>query len=380
VGIKEVTRRKFIRNVATTFGACRLLPLHSAIPSAEKGSAQYDAPTTPLKDQAARKGLLYGSCVQRKQLTSDSALEGITVAQCGIVVPEVALKWDHLRPSPTTYDFADADWLLNFAQQNQMKFRAVPIIWHEALPRWFAEYMSPQNAKQLLLDHISTVVGRYASTMHSWDVVNEVISPDDKRADGLRDTPWLRNLGPGHIEMAFRAVHEADTNALLTWNENWLEEDSALGDAKRGFLLQHLKDFLSRGVPVQAIGLQSHIFGDHANVAGPHFREFLSQITDMGLKIIITEMDIRERTFPNDIAARDQATAFAYHHYLHTVLEHKSVIAVLTWGLSDKYTWLTQHDPRADKAPVRPLPYDANVQPKPARYAIAHAFDQAPSR
>jgi endo-1,4-beta-xylanase len=223
-------------------------------------------------------------------------------------------------------------------------------------------------------------MGRYAGKVHSWDVVNEAIWPPDKRPDGLRDTPWLRNLGAGYIELAFRAAQQADPHALLTWNENWLEEETALGDAKRAFFVQHLKDLLSRGVPIQAIGLQSHLIGDHNNIAGPHFRQFLGQIQDMGLKILVTEMDVREGNLPNDINTRDQSIANIYYEYLSAVLANPAVIAVLTWGISDKYTWTAQSNPRADKAPVRPLPYDQNMTPKPAWGAIARAFDNAPSR
>jgi endo-1,4-beta-xylanase len=232
----------------------------------------------------------------------------------------------------------------------------------------------------LLLNHIATVVGRYAGKVHSWDVVNEVIWPIDKRSDGLRDTPWLRNMGTGYIETAFRAAAQADPHALLVWNENWLEEESSFGDSKRKFLLQHLKDLLSRGVPIQGIGLQSHIIGDHNNIGGPHLKQFLSQIADMGLKILVTEMDVRDFNLPNDVGTRDRAVADRYYQYLTAVLAQKAVIAILQWGISDKYTWISGYNPRADKAPVRPLPFDENMNPTPAWNAIALAFDSAPPR
>ena len=377
--INEITRRKFIWNARVA--ACALLPLHSPIPFGDAEPLQYSAAASvPLKDHAARKGLLYGSAVLQGRLAGDAPFEATVAAQCNILVPEGALKWDTLRPTPDAYDFSGADWLLNYAQQHQMKFRGHTLVWQDGLPPWFAGYINPQNAKSLMLDHIAKVMGRYAGKIQSWDVVNEALWPPDKRPDGLRDTPWLRNLGPGYIEMAFRAAAQADSHALLTWNENWLEEESLLGDAKRTLWVQHLKDLLARGVPIQAIGLQSHLIGDHANIAGPHFKQFLNQITDMGLKILVTEMDVRDFNLPNDIATRDQAVADRYYQYLNTVLAQKSVVAVLTWGLSNKYTWTAKTNPRSDNAPVRPLPYDANMNPTPAWYAIAKAFDDAPSR
>jgi len=371
----EVTRREFIRSAGAAAGAGALHPFDRSI-----SFGKSEGTNTSLKDRAAQKGLLCGSAVTQTHLTHDPAFQAVIATQCSIITPEVELKWGRLRPTPDTYDFASADWLSNYAQHHHIKFRGHALVWHEELPSWFASYVNPQNAKSLLLDHIATVVGRYAGKIHSWDVVNEVIWPPDKRSDGLRDSPWLRNLGPAHIELAFHAAAQADPHALLTWNENWLEEDSDMGDAKRASLLQHLKDLLPRGVPIQAIGLESHLIGDHKTIAGPRFQQFLSQISDMGLKILVTEMDVRDFNLPNDIAVRDQAVADLYYRYLSTVLEHKAAIAMLTWGLSNKYSWTAQFNPRADHAPVRPLPYDADMNPTPAWSAIARALDNAPPR
>jgi endo-1,4-beta-xylanase len=376
-------RRKFLQ---TAGGAGAGLVLGSSglrageVSSGSSAGSAADAGSTPLKEHAAAKGLLYGSSAQKKEFLADAQLQATFVSQCDILVPELELKWDHLRPTPDSFDFSGADWLLNFAQQHQMAMRGHTIVWQDALPKWFNGYINPQNAKPLLLNHVSTVMGRYAGKIHSWDVVNEAIWPKDNRPDGLRDTPWLRNLGPGYMELAFRAAQQADPHALLTWNENWLEEESDLGDAKRKYFLQYLKDFLARGVPVQAIGIQSHVFGDHTNVAGPHFKDFLHQISDMGLKILVTEMDVRDQHMTADIGARDQGVADMYYQYLSTVLSHKSVVAVLTWGISDRYTWTLKASPRPDGAPGRPLLYDANMVPKPAWFAVAKAFDGAPVR
>ncbi len=50
--------------------------------------------------------------------------------------------------------------------------------------------------------------------------------------------------------------------------------------------------------------------------------------------------------------------------------------SVLTWGITDKYTWLNGEDSRPDKLPERPLPLGRDYQAKPAFTAIRDAFDQ----
>lgn len=77
---------------------------------------------------------------------------------------------------------------------------------------------------------------------------------------------------------------------------------------------------------------------------------------------------------------RYRIIASAYEDYLNVALDEPAVIAVLTWGLSDRSTWHSQFYPRSDGLPVRPLPLDENMNRKPAWNAIARAFDQAPVR
>ena len=107
-----------------------------------------------------------------------------------------------------------------------MLFRGAPLVWEQALPKWFVPTVNLDNAKQMLLSHISTVVGHYAGQMHSWDVVNEAIRIEDGRADGLKVTPWLIYLGPEYIDLAFHAAHQADPKAMLVYNEDRLEPET----------------------------------------------------------------------------------------------------------------------------------------------------------
>jgi endo-1,4-beta-xylanase len=53
---------------------------------------------------------------------------------------------------------------------------------------------------------------------------------------------------------------------------------------------------------------------------------------------------------------------------------------VLTWGLSDRRSWLNDELPRDDKLPQRALPLDSDLQRKPLWSAIADAFNHAPTR
>lgn len=346
-------------------------------------SAESSAASTigaSIKDHAGARGILYGAATEHGKLENDPQFAQLFAEQCALLVPEGELKWRTLRPTPETFNFAPADALYNFTKQHQMKFRGHVLIAHDPYPGWFEGYINSSNAKKLMTDHIRGVAGHYAGKMQSWDVVNEVIYPQDNRSDGLRNSAWVRYIGPDYLEMAFHTAAEMDPSALLVWNENWLEEDSEGGDAKRKFFLQQVKPLLKRNVPIQAVGLQAHLVAGHPGIAGPRFQAFLQEVGDLGLKIIVSELDVRDGSLPADFSPRDQKVAELYTQFLSAVLPHKSVVAVLTWGLSNRYTWLTKFSPRSDQLPVRGLPFDDVMKPTATYAAMIKAFDAAPPR
>jgi len=333
-----------------------------------------------LRQRAAAKGLIYGAAGGKERLSSDSAFATRFAQECGILVPEGELKWAAVRPTPDKFDFTYSNWLVKFARTHGMLFRGHTLVWHEALPKWFKETVNRQNAEKFLVEHITTVTKRYAGQMHSWDVVNEAIEPKDKRADGLKNTPWLQFLGPDYIELAFRVAAQADPKALLVYNDTALESDTSRDEARRTAVLRLLERLKSRGTPIHAFGIQSHLWSHETRFNPKKLRKFLADVASLGLKILITELDVVDQKLPGDTAVRDRIVAATYEDYLSVVLDEPAVIAVLTWGLSDRYTWLSKYQPRKDHAPVRPLPLDAQLNRKLAWNAIARAFDNAPKR
>lgn len=337
-----------------------------------------------LKERAAAKGLIYGAAIQYSQLSSDKELANHVKRECRVLVPEWELKWyvgrQPLRPNPDSFDFSRADWMVNFAKTQGLLLRGHTLVWHESLPPWFKSSVNSKNVNDFLEKHIKTVVGRYTGEIHSWDVVNEAINPRDNRRDALRITPWLKLLGTDYIDLAFRLAAKYDPQALLVYNDYGLDYDTPNDEAKRTAVLKLLERLKSKGTPIHALGIQAHLLPGNHRFNSQKLRQFLADVASLGLKIMITEMDVADKNLPVHIAKRDRIIAAAYEDYLSTALDERAVIAVITWGLSDRYTWLSEFQPRADKASVRPLPFDHQMQPKLAWNAIARAFDNAPKR
>ena len=89
---------------------------------------------------------------------------------------------------------------------------------------------------------------------------------------------------------------------------------------------------------------------------------------------MITELDARDHRLPADEAERDCRVAATYRDYLDVMLDQPRLRSIGVWGLSDRYSWLTWHEPRDDGLPVRPLPFDHEMKRKPAWNAIANAL------
>lgn len=362
------TRRQFLQQTAAASLAA--LPL--------SGLAQAQSAGT-LKSAGASTGLLVGCCVHARGLRQDKDYAALVKQQMSILVAENEFKFGPLHPAPTTFFFDDADTIIHFAEQNGMKMRGHNFVWHRALPAWFATYVTPQNAEQVLVNHIETVAGRYKGRIHSWDVVNEAIQVSDGLPGGMRNSPWQKVL-PNYIDIAFRTARRVDPHAILTYNDYDIEGEDAAATAKRAAVLELVRGMQKRGVPIDAVGIQSHVHAGPKYTYGPALQQFMKDVQELGLKMMLTEMDVNDRDLPADIPTRDKAVAETYASYLKTTLANKNVLALLTWGITDRSTWLNHEGARKDGQQERALPFDADLKPKLAFSAELNALQQAPLR
>jgi endo-1,4-beta-xylanase len=376
----KMTRRQFVMQ-GSAIGAVAAMGL--------RGGAQMDAPGSSIRAAGAGRGILAGCAVNVRSLRSDAAYKKLLQEQVGIVVAESEFKFGPLRPTPTTFFFDDADYLAAFAEANGMKLRGHNFVWHRQLPTWFDSYVTKDNAEQVLVEHIEHVGGRYAGKIQSWDVVNEAIQVSDGLPAGFRDTPWQKVLGgegpvPAYIEVAYRTARRVDPKALLVYNDYGIEGEDEGSAKKREAVMGLLREMQRKKIPLDALGVQSHISAANKDGSTPVYGrgliKMIAEVRKMGLKVLVTEMDVNDRYLAPEIGPRDAAVAKVYGSYLRTVLRDPAVIAVLTWGITDKYTWLDREDARADGQPERPLPFDAEMQPTPAFAAEVKALQEAPLR
>ena len=395
-GQNAVTRRSVLLGAA----AAGLVSAASPAAGILKGSAPnpnaaaYTLPEThrrPLWHTAARRGIVYGSALATWQF--DGTYEKLFKREAAIVFTQDDLLWYVLKPTPKSkLDFTLSDQIIGFAERNgQLVYGGPGLVWDEGFGDGWTDDdlwgLKEKPARDLLFGTLEHVIKRYRGRVATWCVCNEVITNDPGQSrHGLRtDVPWIHTIGPEYVSHAFRLAHQTDPDALLVLNDFGYETVNQYGDRadfKRNATLRVLDRLLGEGVPIHALGIQAHLLGYkfaerfHAGA----YRTFLSEVADRGLKILITEMDINDDGLPADRHRRDPMIADIYRRYLDTTLDEPAVAAVMSFGLSDRYTSLQEDYPPTDFKNRRPLPFNQNLAPKSAFYAISSSLKSAVRR
>ncbi|MEV8530284.1 non-reducing end alpha-L-arabinofuranosidase family hydrolase, partial [Streptomyces sp. NPDC052000] len=142
------------------------------------------------------------------------------------------------------------------------------------------------------------------------------------------------------------------SSAKLCYNDYNIENWS---DAKTQGVYNMVKDFKSRGVPIDCVGFQSH-FG----AGGPpaSFRTTLASFAALGVDVQMTELDIA------------QASPTAYANAVQACMNVARCTGITVWGIRDRDSWRSSESP---------LLFDNNGNPKAAYTAVMNVLRSAPS-
>ena len=114
------------------------------------------------------KGKLYfGSCTDQGRLTSGKNA-AILQQNFGQVTPENSMKWDQTETSRGKYNFAQADYLVNWATTNNKTIRGHTFLWHSQLAGWVSNIKDKATLTTVLQDHITTIMTRYKGKIYGY--------------------------------------------------------------------------------------------------------------------------------------------------------------------------------------------------------------------
>jgi endo-1,4-beta-xylanase len=359
---KPFTRRSVILGLANTGIAWAAAPCERTL--ADLALKQLP----PLRRWAHASGIKFGCAAHAPRMGSDEILLRKIATEANIFIPEVHLKWDFTEPAPNEFDFGASDSIADFAARHGMIMHGHTLVWYRQLPDWVTKISTAREARLALERHIATLVSRYRGRIWAWDVVNEPIQPRDGLDNGYRNSIWFRLLGIDYVDLAFRLARLADSKTPLSLNEYGFEyADNQQRRRDTLALLQMLRD---RNTPIDCLGLQSHL-DCHGIFDRKELTRFLRSVVNLGYRLMITELDVNDVEVSGEANERDAAVARHVGEYLEIVFSVARPLSVSTWGLSDRYTWLSQRYRRADGQPLRPLPLDANFNRKPMWLTLA---------
>jgi endo-1,4-beta-xylanase len=320
-------------------GAVGVLAAASAVVLPGAASA-----ATTLGASAAERGRYFGAAVAANKL-SESAYTTILNREFNSVTPENEMKIDATEPNQNQFSYANADRIVSHARAQGMQVRGHTLAWHSQQPGWM-QNLSGSALRSAMLNHVTQVATHFRGQVVAWDVVNEAFADG---SSGARRDSNLQRTGDDWIEAAFRAARAADPGAKLCYNDYNTDDWT---HAKTQAVYRMVQDFKQRGVPIDCVGLQSHL--NNASPYPSNYRTTLSSFAALGVDVQITELDI------------ENANATWYRNVVNDCLAVSRCTGITVWGIRDSDSW---------RASQNPLLFDGAGNKKPAYDAVLSALN-----
>ncbi|MFM2394718.1 MAG: hypothetical protein RLZZ546_2700 [Bacteroidota bacterium] len=293
------------------------------------------------------------------------------------LTPENIMKCEIIHPSWDSFEFKMADKIIDLSKKHNMFLVGHTLVWHSQLAPFVQNIKSKDSLLLFLKNHITTIGKRYDRKVDAWDVVNEALEEDGS----MRKSLFYEKLGENYVVEAFKLAKQASPNAELYYNDYNIEQPK-----KRAGAIALIKKIQASGARIDGVGIQGHW-----SINGLPLDEIEKSIIEyhaLGLKVMITELDITTLPNPWDLKGADVnqnyegspymnpypnglpdsvslKLAASYEALFKIFLKHKDKIDRVTfWGVNDGNSWLNNW-PIKNRTNY-PLLFDRNYQPKEA--------------
>ena len=270
------------------------------------------------------------------------------------------MKWESVEAQRGVLDFSAADRLVAHARAHRQIVRGHTLVWHSQLPAWLTSgTFTDDELEAILHKHITDEVSHFRGRVYAWDVVNEAFNEDGT----LRDTIWLRQLGPGYIAKAFRWAHQADPHAKLYYNDYNLE---AIGPKSDAALRARPGACAARAC--RSTASASRAISGSSTPIPTRWATTSSASRRSASTSPITEADVRMPLPVTDEKLATQADYFT--GMLNSCQAVRRCVSFTVWGFDDKHSWV----PSVFAGEGAATPFDESYQPKPAYFALRDAL------
>lgn len=267
----------------------------------------------------------------------------------------VPLYWDALEPREGSPRFSEesekvfrrppVDRAVRFCRESGIRMKGHCMVYNSFNPAWMAE--DNRGIKIQVDNRLRALSERYRNDFCDVDVINEMhrIYKNCYKGMGCRNLQITDE--PEHEKWAFDLCKRYFPNSRLFWNEGMYE---VLGELNysgfRSYYYLAIKEALSRGVPVEGIGIQYHANAEKEyewagnpwhqlrHVTHPlRLIDALECYGTLGLPVHISEISLPSYGYDENDEALQAETA---RRLMRLWFSAESVSAIVWWNLADK--------------------------------------------
>lgn len=347
--------------------------------------------TLPSIADTYKDFFMIGNVINAGQ-TTDADTTAMYKHHYNTVTAENDMKPQYLSPSKGVYNYTNADTIVNWAEENNIKVHGHTLVWHSQTAAWLTsdaegKPVTRSEAKSNMEEYINNVAGHFKGKVISWDVVNEAFEggsaiPDDWKTVLRKDSPWYiayengadkskGESGADYIYDAFVFARLADSEATLyynDYNENdpWKREAIAMMVEE---LNEKWKTDKRNTQPerllIEGIGMQAHYWTDTLDV--DTVDAAIARFIKTGARVSVTELDIPYGSYSNQhstaLTLEEEIVQARLYAQLFNIYKKYSdyIERVTIWGKADSQSWRSKGSP---------LLFDRAFRAKQSYYAV----------
>ena len=298
--------------------------------------------------------------------------------------------WDALEPekgkprypkdSPKVYRRPAPDLCIEFCEAHGIEPREHALAYDQFFPKWI-KGLSVDEVKELLRKRYKEISERYADKIPTIEVTNEM--------------SWTRGKSKfydenDYVEWCFKLAREYFPNNQLVINDTTALSWNDKGRATDKYFA-YIEANLLKGAPIDAIGMQYHLFNRRENEYEATRRTLdptalyrhMDLYSSFGKPLQITEVTVPAYSWE----AEDEEIQAEIIEKLYSVwFSHPAVEQIIYWNLVDGYAHLWDPDPVKIAASQGDMSIGENyyygglfrfdLSPKPAYYKIKELFQE----
>ncbi|CAI0464240.1 unnamed protein product [Linum tenue] len=255
-----------------------------------------------------------GSCITRTSLDNENFVKFLT-DNFNWAVFENEMKWSWTEPQQGTFNYKEADEMLDFCKTHNLKVRGHCIFWEMeyAIQSWVRS-LNESSLTNAVENRLYNLLTRYKGKFDHYDVNNEM----------LHGSFYQGRLGYDIRAHMFRTAHQLDPLAALFVNDYHIEDGSDVGSTPEKYIKQVL-DLREQGAQIGGIGVQGHIEVPVGSIVSSAF----DKLGTLGLPVWITELDVS--------SANEFIRAEDLEVMLREAFAHPAVEGVVLWGFWELY-------------------------------------------